>query len=181
MIEAVLESNTSCLLGCSEVVTDFYGEWTDNGASLVRESHPAVEASVPRTRALVAGYTVRAGASSEQLDAVRLAVSEAVTNVVQHAYRGQSGPIRLSVAVVPGELWVLVADEGCGRHVPSAHPGLGWGLRLIASSCRELVLAAPADHGTEVRMRFCVGAGALCEDAVPVQESRRNPPGPIQS
>ena len=141
----------------SEVLTDFYGEWTDDGALVLRESHPAVEASVPRTRAMVAGYAVRAGASSEQLDAVRLAVGEAVTNVVEHAYRGRSGPIRLSVAVVPGELWVLVADEGCGRHVPSVHPGLAWGLRLIASSCREFVLAAAADHGTDVRMRFSIG------------------------
>jgi anti-sigma regulatory factor (Ser/Thr protein kinase) len=55
------------------------------------------------------------------------------------------------------ELWILVTDAGCGHQVPSADPGLGWGLPLIAQCCDYFVLAERSDGGTEVRMRFDIG------------------------
>ncbi len=54
---------------------------------VLSHSFPAAPESVPRARALVATYAARAGAEGSRLDAVKLAVSEAATNVVVHAYR----------------------------------------------------------------------------------------------
>ncbi len=102
----------------------------------------------------------RPGLQGERLDGVRLAVSEAVTNVVRHAYRGERGEVHLTVRMVDNELWVLVADDGCGLSVPSADPGLGWGLAFITDACDEFTLAERAGGGAEARMVFRLPADA---------------------
>ena len=91
---------------------------------------------------------------------LRLAVSEAVTNAVVHAYRGRSGTVRVAGAVASGELWVLVSDGGCGYQTPPERPGLGLGLVLIADACDEFVIAERAEGGTEARMQFVLGGAA---------------------
>ena len=50
--------------------------------------------------------------SDEQLEAIRLSTSEALTNVVLHAYPAQMGHVHLTVRLAGGELWVLIADKG---------------------------------------------------------------------
>jgi anti-sigma regulatory factor (Ser/Thr protein kinase) len=116
------------------------------------ESFPAVAESVPRARHAIAGFAARAGASEEQLDAVRLTSSEALTNAVQHAYRGEPGTIQVTAALASQELWVLIADEGCGMAPGGQRPGLGLG--LIAKLTDEFEIVPRARGGTEVRMRF---------------------------
>jgi anti-sigma regulatory factor (Ser/Thr protein kinase) len=101
----------------------------------------------------------RNGATGSQLESIRLAVSEAVTNAIVHGYDEGSGTIHLTAAFAAGELWVLVCDEGCGFQAPSAHPGLGWGMPLIAHASDEFAIAERAYGGTEVRMRFAIGDG----------------------
>ena len=56
----------------------------------------------------------RVAASTKQLDSIRLAVSEAATNVVVHAYEDDAGRILLDAGLSAGELWVLIADDGLG-------------------------------------------------------------------
>lgn len=128
--------------------------------SKLDESLPAVAASVPRARRLVAQFARRAGLSGRGLDMLRLAVSEAVTNVVVHAYRGRSGTIRVSSAIASGELWVLVSDTGCGYQTPPKTPGLGLGLMLMADACDDFVIAERAEGGTEARMQFLLRGAA---------------------
>jgi serine/threonine-protein kinase RsbW len=118
------------------------------------ETYPAVAASIKRARWTVAEFATRSGINGEALDAIRLAVSEAVTNVVLHAYRDRTGAFHLNAAVAGEELWVLVADDGCGYKTPSQQPGLGWGLTIIAKQSTEYVITERATGGTEVRMRF---------------------------
>ncbi len=78
----------------------------------------------------MADYASAAGIQGEQLDGVRLAVSEAVTNVVLHAYRDEPGEVHVTARVVDHELWVLIADDGVGLGTPTLRPGLGLGSRL---------------------------------------------------
>lgn len=118
------------------------------------ETYPAVAASITQARQAAAQFATRCGIEGEPLDAIRLAVSEAVTNVVLHAYRAQTGAFHLTAAVAGEELWVLVADDGCGYKTPSQQPGLGWGLTIIAQQSSEYVIAERATGGTEVRMQF---------------------------
>ena len=124
------------------------------------EVYPATPESVPAARSSAADFAADAGAPPETVEAVRLAVSEAVTNVVVHAYRGQAGDIHLTAAIAARELWVLVSDDGCGHQSPAERPGLGWGLALIAESSRDFLIAERANGGTELRMRFALASGS---------------------
>lgn len=120
-------------------------------------SYPAVRDSVPAARHDLAAFATEHGATDGQREAIVSAVSEAVSNAVMHAYRGTQGRIYVTAAVAGHDLWLLVADEGCGFETPSPTPGLGWGLALIAHASDDFVLAARAEGGTEARMRFAIG------------------------
>jgi anti-sigma regulatory factor (Ser/Thr protein kinase) len=99
-------------------------------------------------------FAVAAGFASERVDGLRLAVSEALSNVVVHAYPDQPGEIHLTASAAEGELWILIADDGVGLWPRIDGPGLGLGLALIAHEADELTIAKRASGGTELRMRF---------------------------
>jgi anti-sigma regulatory factor (Ser/Thr protein kinase) len=120
------------------------------------ETYPAAPASVPLARLRVSELAVAAGADPERLDSVRLATSEAVTNAVRHAYRGEPGDVYVTAAVVSGEIWVLIADDGCGLEARADRPGLGLGLGLIALVSDDLAIVKRAGGGVEVRMSFAL-------------------------
>jgi serine/threonine-protein kinase RsbW len=122
-------------------------------------SYPAVADSVPRAREALSTFARSGGATDDQLDSIRLAVSEAATNVVVHAYEEDSGRIQLDAGLSAGELWVLISDDGLGMRPQIQSPGLGFGLSLISQVCDEFEIAKRSSGGLEVRMRFAVGAG----------------------
>lgn len=140
------------------------------------EKYPAIAENVPRARASVVAFARRAGLAKERIEGLRLAVSEAVTNVVRHAYPGGQGSVSITAGRASDELWVLVADSGRGHQSQSANPGLGFGLGIIAHECDELVVTERSEGGTEVRMRFMLKAKRKPEGRSPVAERRR--PGP---
>src|ERR1700745_2794619 len=96
------------------------------------DDYPAVAASIPRARTAVARFAHEAGASEESVEAVRLASSEALTNAVLHAYGDEpGGVIHVTAAVASDELWLLIADDGCGLRGSTRGESLGIGLALI--------------------------------------------------
>ena len=111
---------------------------------------PAVAQSCPQAR-----DAVRVALSGT---AVELAVSEAVANVVVHAYRDREsiddpGRVRLTLDLDASGAWIVVADDGLGMSPRADSPGLGLGLSLIANLCADLEIEQRAD-GTTVHMRF---------------------------
>lgn len=88
------------------------------------------------------------------VDSVRLAVSEAVTNAVLHAYGEAPGEVHVTLAIADEEFWILVADDGCGHQSVPASPGLGLGLALIADACQHFLITERSGGGTELRMGF---------------------------
>jgi serine/threonine-protein kinase RsbW len=111
--------------------------------------------SVGRARAELAGFVSRAGASDSLVDGVRLAVSEAVTNVVRHAYPIDPGEVRVRAHAGEDVLEVVVSDDGCGVHRDrNSNGGLGFGLALICEVSDQMTLAPGSDGGTDVCMRF---------------------------
>jgi serine/threonine-protein kinase RsbW/stage II sporulation protein AB (anti-sigma F factor) len=114
-------------------------------------------------------YAKDVGASPETRDAVKLAMSEALTNVVVHAYVGnQPGPMIVEAWTDEiGHLLVLVRDEGVGMVPRPDSPGLGLGLSIMAQMADEVRVANRQDRtGTIVSMRFSLdGSGtALAGD-----------------
>jgi anti-sigma regulatory factor (Ser/Thr protein kinase) len=126
----------------------------------LNRSYPAVAASVRQARAAVAELAQAAGASPDKLDSIRLAVSEAVSNAVLHAYPAEPGQILVTAALAGSEFWVLVADDGGGLGTSSAKAGLGVGLTLIAQEADDFTIGPRATRGVEVRMRFDLSSGA---------------------
>lgn len=96
----------------------------------------------------------RAGASERAIEAIRLAISEAVTNAVRYAYEGVAGPIHLCAAVSERGLTVTVADEGRGVRPHLDRQGLGLGLALIADAADRVAIAKRSGGGTELQMLF---------------------------
>jgi serine/threonine-protein kinase RsbW len=117
-------------------------------------SYEAEPSSVRLARAELARFASDAGASEVLVDGVRLAVSEAVTNVIRHAYPRRLGEVRVQAGIDDDALEVTVADDGCGVHAGSDQGGLGVGLALICAVADQMTLVPRADGGTEVRMRF---------------------------
>ncbi len=124
-----------------------------------RETYPAIAGSVPPARAAVVSLARAAGASEEQIDKIATAASEALTNVVRHAYLAGPGSIYIEAAVAGRELWVLIADDGCGLRGQSHNPGLGLGLMLMAELSDHFTVVERSGGGTEVRMRFAIPGG----------------------
>ena len=124
--------------------------------SSLHRTLPAVPESVPELRTAVCDYARRAGASANVIEQVRLAVSEALTNVVLHAYVGaaEPGPVRVEAQVAAADLEVVVADEGRGMVPRLDSPGLGLGLALIAHAADNLDVHDGDIVGTQLRMSF---------------------------
>ncbi len=117
---------------------------------------PAVPESVPRARQAVVDFAAEVGATDAQVDAIRLATSEALTNAVLHAYSGAPGLIYLHAALGRAGLSVTVADDGGGLHPRLDRKGMGIGLALIAEAAAELAILKRPAGGTELQMRFPV-------------------------
>ena len=130
---------------------------------------PAEPREVRRLRSEVVSFAADQGVQEPPIGNLKLAVSEAMTNVVVHAYdRASPGNVDVSVAVnVPErEVTVVVADQGLGMNPRADSPGMGLGLPLIGNLASELkILPAPSGHGTEVRMRFELPDGSLAAPA----------------
>jgi stage II sporulation protein AB (anti-sigma F factor) len=109
---------------------------------------------VRAARRALARFAADAGAPAEKVEAIELATSEALTNVVLHAYECSQGEMHVKANVSSDQLAVQIADEGSGLRPRIDKGGLGLGLALIAQSCDELGIAKRAGGGTELRMRF---------------------------
>ena len=92
------------------------------------------------------------------IEAVRLAVSEAATNAVVHAYRDAAGDLAVRASATDAELLVVVSDTGIGLGPRPDSPGLGLGMPLIASVTSRFRIVS-GEAGTEVHMTFPLVAG----------------------
>jgi serine/threonine-protein kinase RsbW len=115
----------------------------------------AVPASVPLARAAITEACARLGLTETVTETIRLAVTEACTNVVRHAYDGDhDATYSLEVVNDRGALLVVVRDAGVGFTTARREESLGLGLHLIARLAISTDIAALPGHGTRIAMRF---------------------------
>lgn len=117
---------------------------------------------VRTVRALIEDLAESVPLSPEATEEVKVAASEAVANIVRHAYRGQSEaePILIRCSTNCGKLTVEVIDRGIGFKVPSAttvpqpDPSRegGLGIFLIRGLMDKVDYWSQPNLGTRIRM-----------------------------
>ena len=131
------------------------------------KTYPATKPGVARARGDLTEWLSTGGANELLVADVAVAVAEACTNVVVHAYGDDTAiadaPLRLFrvTARRAGEaITVTVADTGGG--IPPHHDGagIGLGLPVIAALTNHVEVRSGADgHGTVVSMLFTPAGG----------------------
>ena len=124
-----------------------------------QRSWPARPESVRDIRSAVAAFADEHGMAPERIRDVHLAVSEAATNAVVHAYPDAAdGELSIRACVEDGQLVVFVRDWGHGMTPRIDSPGMGLGLPVIAQLAQSFTVTAAPDAagGTEVCMCFAL-------------------------
>ncbi|RYX82944.1 anti-sigma B factor RsbW [bacterium] len=137
---------------------------------------PRIELSIPAqsewvrvARLTVAGVAARQGFSIQAVEDLKVAVSEAINNAIQHGpHVGESGEVPMvSIAFEPRPqgLWIVVTDGGRLEHELSLDksmapapqheadlPEAGMGLLLIRSLMDRVELEGGNDADTSLKM-----------------------------
>jgi serine/threonine-protein kinase RsbW len=137
-------------------------------------------------RLTVSGVANRMGFSYEEIEDIKLAVGEACTNAIKHAYRldHEKGLVRIACLVHPDRLVIEVKDHGVGFEQEPTQDQLapiyagqeiedltegGLGLYLIHALMDEVVIRA--DEGVSVSMTKYVRRDGVAGDDRTISEA----------
>jgi len=121
----------------------------------VKLTLPARPENVSVIRHVLGAFAEALRLPDDLVEDLRLAVTEACTNVVRHAYPPeQPGPVEISIAPSEDQVSVVVADFGRGIGSSSDTTGPGLGLPLIAAIADEVELQPVPGGGSRVAMTF---------------------------
>jgi anti-sigma regulatory factor (Ser/Thr protein kinase) len=118
---------------------------------------PATPDHVAGLRRNVARFAQTQGFDDLRAADVALAVSEALTNVVLHAYRdfGDAGRMTAAAYINGDDMLVVdITDDGVGIVPNPESPGLGLGLPIMRQVSDVLELGPEAGPGAQVRLSF---------------------------
>lgn len=125
------------------------------GTSDVRLTLPARPENVAVVRHVLGAFAEALQLPDPVVEDMRLAVTEACTNVVRHAYAdGRSGPVEILIRPVDEALEIIVADEGRGLGPSDDTSGPGLGLPLIAALADTLEIEQAPRTGSRLLMSF---------------------------
>ena len=130
-------------------------EPVEPSSSDVRLNLPARPENVAVVRHVLGAFAEALHLPLEVVEDMRLAVTEACTNVVRHAY-DTTEPGQLEIVIRPeGEvLEVIVTDEGRGIGPSPDTAGPGLGLPLIAALVDSLEIQQAPRAGSRLAMSF---------------------------
>jgi serine/threonine-protein kinase RsbW len=129
----------------------------------VRLTMPARAEGVGVVRQALAGMADALAYDAAVVADMKMAVTEACTNVVVHAYDGEEGTLEVEMLADETALTIVVRDWGTGiqpRPVRREAPALGLGLPLIAALSDSFELKGSTNAGAEVRMTFVADRSA---------------------
>ena len=120
-------------------------------------------------RVVTAVFMSRLDPTLEEVDDVKTAVSEAVTNAVIHGYRGDRGTIYLDLTADMEERTLTVAVKDCGVGIADVKQAMepmfttdpegersGMGFTIMESFMDRLSVRSKPGRGTTVTMRRAV-------------------------
>lgn len=113
-------------------------------------------------RVAVSAFVSRFDPTVEELNDIKTAVSEAVTNCIVHAYRDTIGKIYITVSADDLNIKIKIRDYGCGiENVKEAMQPLfttggeeraGLGFAVMESFCDKLRVRSTPGKGTTVTL-----------------------------
>lgn len=86
---------------------------------------PAKAEYVGVIRLSVSGVANRMGYTYDDVEDLKVAVAEAVTNVVEHAYEEDTGEVTLGIGVYEDRLEIMVSDRGDSFNLKEAKENIG--------------------------------------------------------
>ena len=136
----------------------------ENRPEVLRMEIESLSRNEEFARVVVSVFMARMNPTLEELDDVKTAVSEAVTNAVIHGYQGNGGIIYLEVKILGQELTVTVKDTGIGiPNIPQAMEPMfttdpegersGMGFSFMEAFMDEVRVESEPDKGTVVTMK----------------------------
>lgn len=119
-------------------------------------------------RVVLAVFASRLDPTLEELDDVKTAVSEAVTNAVIHGYQGRNEVIYIDASIEGRELTIAIRDKGVGiRDVVKAMEPMyttdatgersGMGFSFMEAFMDEVQVKSVLSEGTTVTMKKRIG------------------------
>lgn len=123
---------------------------------------PARPETLSHVRRAVESAGAQARLPRAVIDDMRLAVTEACTNVVRHAYDpgGCTVPeFEVQLDPAPGVMRIVIEDQGRGIGPSPDAAGPGLGLALIASLAARIEVDRGRTRGTRLSMCFAASPG----------------------
>jgi anti-sigma regulatory factor (Ser/Thr protein kinase) len=123
----------------------------------VRLSLPARPENVAVIRHVLGAFAEALQLEADVVEDMRLAVTEACTNVVRHAYHddnGGPGPIDVVIRPDGDRLELIVSDRGHGMGASPDVRDPGLGLPLIAALAHEVDIQHEPRRGSRLAMSF---------------------------
>jgi len=130
----------------------------------IKLEFPSLSINESYARSATAGFAAQLDPTLEELDDIKTAVSEAVTNCIVHAYPNGEGKIALRLAIYEGGRFeIRVRDWGRGienvneamqpMYTTGGDDRSGMGFTIMESFMDALTVKSAPDKGTTVIMR----------------------------
>lgn len=115
-------------------------------------------------RLAVASFCSNLGLTIEEIDDIKTAVSEAVTNAIVHGYDGKEGIVKIAVDVSSAEIIISIMDNGVGiEDIDKALQPFfttkedkersGMGFTVMESFMDKMVVESTPNKGTTVILK----------------------------
>lgn len=138
----------------------------------IKMEFDAISENEGLARVCVAAFAARLDPTLEEINDIKTAVSEAVTNSVIHGYDEKGGRIIMEAAIEGRELEVIITDYGKGIEnveralepfytTGSEKERSGMGFTFMEVFMDELEVRSEPDKGTVVKMKKKIGETVL--------------------
>jgi len=128
-------------------------------ADQIKLSVPGKPDYVGTVRIAAAHIASKAGFDIEAIEDIKVAISEACTNIVLHSHETEDFAYDIEIELDVSGLAVTVKDNGVGfgmedyiEPVPGETNGSGLGIFIIRALMDEVEINTEPGHGTSIRM-----------------------------
>ena len=119
-------------------------------------------------RVVIAAFVTQLNPTLEEIEDIKTAVSEAVTNAIIHGYENKDGKIHISCRIEEHEIYIEISDQGVGiadvelamRPMFTTKPELdrsGMGFVFMEAFMDDVEVESQVGVGTKVKMKKRIG------------------------